>query len=145
MVRPRKERNHARQSTARCTKTGDVKLPAFFAQYIELKRAERNMRKPIFEKRSGMSQAYMLNTKVGRYEQEVDKMFDFTAERVTRSVDESLERLGLEYIDCIQVGTFYKSKTDWTVFLPRMLVIKYEFIPHETCVYALYHDFMKDT
>jgi hypothetical protein len=51
-----------------------------------------------------MAQAYMLNTKVGRYEQQVDKMFDFTAERMTRSVDESLERLGLEYIDCIQVS-----------------------------------------
>lgn len=31
-------------------------------------------------------------------------MFDFRAERVTRSVYESLERLGLDHIDVIQVG-----------------------------------------
>src|SRR5207253_6190639 len=38
-------------------------------------------------------------TKVGRYG--VDQ-FDFTADRITRSVDESLERLGVDYIDLIQ-------------------------------------------
>jgi L-galactose dehydrogenase len=48
-------------------------------------------------------EAYMLNTKVGRYEQEVENMFDFSAERITRSVDESLARMGVDYIDCIQV------------------------------------------
>lgn len=45
----------------------------------------------------------MLNTKVGRYEKEVENMFDYSAERVTRSVEESLARMGLDYIDCIQV------------------------------------------
>ena len=48
-------------------------------------------------------QAYYLATKVGRYELEVGGMFDFSRERVTRSVTESLERLGLDYIDLIQV------------------------------------------
>lgn len=48
-------------------------------------------------------QAYMLNTKVGRYEKEVENMFDYSAERVARSVEESLARMGLDYIDCIQV------------------------------------------
>uniref|UniRef100_H2ZLA0 NADP-dependent oxidoreductase domain-containing protein n=1 Tax=Ciona savignyi TaxID=51511 RepID=H2ZLA0_CIOSA len=48
-------------------------------------------------------QAYYLNTKVGRYEKEYSKMFDFSAERVIRSVDESLQRLGAEYIDVIQI------------------------------------------
>lgn len=38
-------------------------------------------------------------TKVGRYG--ADK-FDFSAERVTKSVHESLERLQLSYIDLIQ-------------------------------------------
>ncbi|MEM7230655.1 MAG: aldo/keto reductase [Planctomycetota bacterium] len=42
---------------------------------------------------------YYLATKVGRYG---DEEFDFSAERVTQSVDESLERLGLEEIDLIQ-------------------------------------------
>ena len=48
-------------------------------------------------------QAFYLATKVGRYELHTGGMFDFSAERVKRSVMESLDRLGLEYIDLIQV------------------------------------------
>ncbi|CAH1790169.1 unnamed protein product, partial [Owenia fusiformis] len=48
-------------------------------------------------------EAYYLTTKVGRYLPEVSETFDFSAERTLRSVDESLERLGLTYIDVIQV------------------------------------------
>lgn len=47
--------------------------------------------------------AYYVNTKVGRYLPEIDAMFDFSSERVTRSVDESLQRLQLDYIDTIQI------------------------------------------
>ena len=46
---------------------------------------------------------YYIATKVGRYLPEVDKMFDFSAERTLRSVDESLARLGVDCIDIIQV------------------------------------------
>lgn len=64
-------------------------------------------------------QAYYLNTKCGRlvssrlwllivcftrYNPDVMGMFDFRAERVIASVEESLGRLGVEYIDCIQVA-----------------------------------------
>ena len=42
---------------------------------------------------------YILATKVGRYG---DDEFDFSAERVTRSVDESLKRLQVENVDIIQ-------------------------------------------
>ena len=42
---------------------------------------------------------YVLATKVGRYGQ---ADFDFSADRVTRSVDESLGRLGVDHIDLIQ-------------------------------------------
>ncbi len=42
---------------------------------------------------------YYLATKVGRYG---DSEFDFSARRVAESVDESLERLELDYIDLIQ-------------------------------------------
>jgi L-galactose dehydrogenase len=45
---------------------------------------------------------YLLATKVGRYGYK-EQDFDFSAERVTRSVDESLGRLGLDYVDFIQV------------------------------------------
>ena len=38
-----------------------------------------------------------------RYEPDMQKMFDFSAERTLQSVEESLKRLGLDYIDVIQV------------------------------------------
>ncbi|MFN3649187.1 MAG: aldo/keto reductase [Armatimonadota bacterium] len=44
-------------------------------------------------------ESYYLATKVGRYGAD---RFDFSARRVTRSVDESLARLGVEQIDLIQ-------------------------------------------
>lgn len=47
-------------------------------------------------------QAYYLHTKVGRYDADIVKRFDFSYERTLRSIDESLERLGLDYIDTIQ-------------------------------------------
>lgn len=43
--------------------------------------------------------AFVLSTKVGRYDKGT---FDFSAERVTRSVEESMERLGVSYLDIIQ-------------------------------------------
>src|SRR5438067_217538 len=45
---------------------------------------------------------YLLATKVGRYGKE-QKDFDFSAERVTKGLDESLERLGVDHVDFIQV------------------------------------------
>lgn len=41
---------------------------------------------------------YIVSTKCGRYQEG----FDFSAERVTRSIDESLERLQMEYVDILQ-------------------------------------------
>jgi L-galactose dehydrogenase len=45
---------------------------------------------------------YILATKVARYGPEIAD-FDFSAARVTRSVDESLARIGVDHIDFIQV------------------------------------------
>lgn len=42
-------------------------------------------------------------TKVGRYKPEVDKMFDFSAAKVLSGFEESLQKLGLSYVDLIQV------------------------------------------
>ena len=42
---------------------------------------------------------YLLATKVGQYG---NGQFDFSAERVTTSLDESCERLGVDYIDLLQ-------------------------------------------
>jgi len=46
--------------------------------------------------------SYYLATKVARYGPDLSD-FDFSAARVTRSVDESLARLGVDYVDFIQV------------------------------------------
>ena len=40
-------------------------------------------------------------------------MFDFSAERTIQSVEESLERLGLEYVDVIQVGAISGWMMAW--------------------------------
>ena len=57
---------------------------------------------------------------MGRYLPEVSEMFDFRAERVIRSVDESLERLGLTYIDVIQVGNGHHKAQNKAPFSAKM-------------------------
>lgn len=46
---------------------------------------------------------YYLSTKVGRYGKDGKNMWDYTADRVTQSVYESVERLNVDYIDLINV------------------------------------------
>ena len=46
--------------------------------------------------------AYYLHTKVGRYQPDPLEMFDFSYERTLRSVDESLKRMRVEYLDTVQ-------------------------------------------
>ena len=46
---------------------------------------------------------YYLSTKVGRYGEDGRNTWDYSAERVTRSVYESMERLGIDHIDLINV------------------------------------------
>ena len=43
--------------------------------------------------------SYVLATKVGQYD---DGVFDFSAQRVARSLDESCRRLGVDYVDLLQ-------------------------------------------
>jgi L-galactose dehydrogenase len=69
---------------------------------------------------------FVLSTKVGRYGQDV---FDFSAERVTRSVDESLARLNVDYIDIIQCHDIeygsldqVSSSREEVVCLPELLL-----------------------
>ena len=47
--------------------------------------------------------AYFISTKVCRYEIEVHKMFNFSADKVVKSAEESLSRLNLPYVDILQV------------------------------------------
>lgn len=46
---------------------------------------------------------YFLSTKVGRYGEDGKNTWNYSAERVTRSVYESMERLNIDYIDIINV------------------------------------------
>jgi len=65
--------------------------------------------------------AYYMATKIGRYAPEIDQMFDFSAQRVIKSVDESLERLNLDYVDLIQIHDLE--------FAPSLRVIIEETLP----------------
>lgn len=57
---------------------------------------------------------YYLATKCGRYGQTVADC-DFSADRVTRSIDESLARLGTDYLDLIQVHDMEYGSLDQIV------------------------------
>lgn len=53
--------------------------------------------------------AYYIGTKVGRYETDPTKMFDFSREKTLWSVEHSLKLLGLDYVDIIQVSPYPQS------------------------------------
>lgn len=65
------------------------------APYYGLTRAESVLGQAL---RTVPRDVYHISTKVGRYDKDV---FDFSAPRVTKSVDESLRRLGLDYLDMV--------------------------------------------
>jgi L-galactose dehydrogenase len=69
------------------------------APYYGLTRAETVLGKAL---RGVPRESYHLATKVGRYG-DGSENFDFSAERTLRSVDESLQRLGVDFVDFIQI------------------------------------------
>lgn len=66
---------------------------------------------------------YYLATKVGQY---ADGVFDFSAQRVTRSLDESCARLGVDYIDLLQCHDIEFAEADQIVneTLPVLVELK---------------------
>lgn len=66
---------------------------------------------------------YILATKVGQYG---DGDFDFSAERVVRSLDESCARLGVDYIDLLQCHDIEFAKVDQIVdeTLPALVKLR---------------------
>lgn len=52
----------------------------------------------------GVVEFYGFPVQVGRYLPEVEKMFDFSKEKVVAGFEESLQRLGLDYVDVLQVS-----------------------------------------
>ncbi|OWM64755.1 hypothetical protein CDL15_Pgr028472 [Punica granatum] len=65
---------------------------------------------------------YIVSTKCGRY----IEGFDFSAERVTKSIDESLERLQLDYVDILQCHDIEFGSLDQIVneTIPALLKLK---------------------
>ena len=68
---------------------------------------------------------YYLATKVARYGP-AEKDFDFSAQRVTASVEESLARLGVDYVDFIQVHDMEFGNLDQIVneTIPALFKLK---------------------
>ncbi|XP_059468425.1 uncharacterized protein LOC132192466 [Neocloeon triangulifer] len=66
-------------------------------------------------------QAYYIGTKVGRFSADVATGFDFSYKRTLESVDESLQLLGLEYVDVIQAHDIE--------FAPNLDIVVNETIP----------------
>ncbi|KAF5287953.1 hypothetical protein FQA39_LY15591 [Lamprigera yunnana] len=55
--------------------------------------------------------AYYIATKVGRYEADPKLMFNFSADKTRESIDTSLKRLGIDYIDLIQAHDIEFAKS----------------------------------
>lgn len=51
--------------------------------------------------------AFYIATKTGRYERSGPGQFDFSYDRTMRSINESIARLGVEYIDLYQVTALF--------------------------------------
>ncbi|KAK7400413.1 hypothetical protein VNO78_11619 [Psophocarpus tetragonolobus] len=66
--------------------------------------------------------SYVVATKCGRYKEG----FDFSAERVTRSIEESLERLQLDYVDILQCHDIEFGSLDQVVneTIPALVKLK---------------------
>jgi len=68
----------------------------------------------------------ILATKAGRYGKDRDTGFDFSAERITRSVEESLVRLQTDYLDVFQVHDIEYGRKEQIIdeTLPAMFKLK---------------------
>ncbi|XP_055352627.1 uncharacterized protein LOC129598652 [Paramacrobiotus metropolitanus] len=64
---------------------------------------------------------FYIGTTVGRYQEDISKRYDFSAETVLRSVDESLARLRLPHVDIIQIQD--------AEFAPNLEVLLSETLP----------------
>ncbi|XP_056643653.1 uncharacterized protein LOC130449711 [Diorhabda sublineata] len=65
--------------------------------------------------------AYYVATKIGRYEQDPKLMFNFSSQKTKESIDVTLKRLKLDYVDVLQVHDIE--------FAPNMDIILNETLP----------------
>ena len=95
-------------------------------------------------------ETYVLATKVGRYGKAQDE-FDFSAARVIRSVEESLRRLQVEYVDFIQVHDMEFGNIEQIVHetIPALRRVqqqgKAQFVGITCLPVALFHQVMDQT
>jgi L-galactose dehydrogenase len=75
---------------------------------------------------AGYRNKVILATKVGRYDVHRETGFDFSARRVTASVDESLQRLQTDYLDVIQVHDIEYGRREQIIneTLPALFKLK---------------------
>ncbi|XP_076641344.1 uncharacterized protein LOC143352597 [Halictus rubicundus] len=73
-------------------------------------------------------QAYYIATKVGRYELNYENMFDFSKEKTRKSFKNSLNILGLDYVDVIQVHDIE--------FAPGLDIVITQTLPELSCQVA---------
>ncbi|XP_028166806.1 L-galactose dehydrogenase-like [Ostrinia furnacalis] len=66
-------------------------------------------------------ESFFIGSKVGRYEKTTEHMFDFSAEKTEAGVDITLSRLGLDYVDLIQVHD--------ATFAPDISIVLKETLP----------------
>jgi hypothetical protein len=83
--------------------------------------------------------AYYIATKVGRYERDPRKMFDFSRDKTLESVDHSLKLLGLDYVDIIQVGLYSYAKRNFIKFCATLVFTQYK-----TLVYTQFSKCLTD-
>jgi L-galactose dehydrogenase len=74
----------------------------------------------------GRRDRVILATKAGRYDEDRDTGFDFSAERITRSVEESLTRLQTDYLDVFQIHDIEYGRREQIIHetLPAMFRLK---------------------
>lgn len=74
----------------------------------------------------GYRHKVILATKAGRYGKDRDTGFDFSAERITRSVEESLTRLQTDYLDVFQIHDIEYARKEQIIneTLPAMFKLK---------------------
>uniref|UniRef100_A0A182J1D9 NADP-dependent oxidoreductase domain-containing protein n=1 Tax=Anopheles atroparvus TaxID=41427 RepID=A0A182J1D9_ANOAO len=65
--------------------------------------------------------AYYVATKVARYERDFERMFDYSAEKTRASVERSLQLLGVDYLDVVQIHDIE--------FAPNLEVVLKETLP----------------
>ena len=67
---------------------------------------------------------FIISTKVGRYEQDYPRMFDFSAASVTKSAHKSLKRLQLDHIDILQVHDVEFAQSIGTILHETLPALK---------------------